>query len=105
MIKFTYNGKEIVCHLSNNNVQIVDSYKIRKSSDMISIIEFVKTEAEKLGFTYVRSNNSWLTEWKAHNYLYDHNIEQARTCSVDLNEDEGKFKLFCYSVLAFMYKE
>ena len=105
MAKFTYNGKSITCNFSKNNVQIVDSYKIRKSNDMISIIELIKAEAEKLGFMYVRSNNSWLTEWKAHNYLYDHNVEQARTCSVDLNEDEGKFKLFCYNILAFMYKE
>lgn len=104
MYKFTYKGQEITCVFSKKNVQVVDSYKVRKPADMTAIIKMIKAEAKKRGLKYKRSNSSWLTEWKAHNYMYDRNIERARTKSVDLNEGEGFFKLLSYSAMARRYK-
>ena len=104
MYKFIYNGQEITCVFSKKNVQVVDSYKVRKPADMSAIIKMIKAEAKKRGLKYKRSNSSWLTEWKAHNYMYDRNIERARTKSVDLNEGEGFIKLLGYAVMACRYK-
>ena len=105
MHKVTYNNQEITCKFSASNVQIVDSYKIKKATDMIAIIKLIKTDAIERGFLYKRSVKSWLTEWKAHNYLYDHNIMQVRAGSVDLNEDENWLRLFGYKILSILYKE
>ena len=104
MYKFTYKEQEITCVFSKKNVQVVDSYKVRKPADMAAIIKIIKAEAKKRDLKYERSNSSWLIEWRAHNYMYDRDIERARTKSVDLNEGEGFFKLLGYLVLACMYK-
>lgn len=104
MYEFIYKNQTVKCKFSVKNVQIVDSYKIRKPADMTAIIKLIKAEAKKRGFKYKRSNSSWLTEWKAHNYMYDRNTERNRTASVDLNENEGFIKRLSYSVMALRYK-
>jgi hypothetical protein len=81
----------------------MQSNKIRKPVDMKEILIIVRAEAEKRGFVYKRSLSSWLTEWKAHNYLSDKNIETERALSVDINEDETLLKRFGYFILALFY--
>lgn len=105
MYTFQYNGMTINVKFSAKNVHIVDSYKIRKVADMKAIIKLIKAEAKRRGLKYRRSDRSWLTEWKAHNYMYDKNIERARTASVDLEENLGFFKSLSYSLLAARYKD
>ena len=104
MYTLTYNGMTIKVKFSAKNVQIVDSYKIRKVADMKAIIKLVKAEAKKRGLKYKRSDSSWLTEWKAHNYMYDKGTERARTASVDLDEGLGFLKSLAYTLLAIKYK-
>jgi hypothetical protein len=100
----TYKNQKITCTITKSNVQVVDSYKIRKAADMKAIIKLLRAEAAKKGFKYKRSESSWLTEWKAHNYMYDRNKERARTRSVDLNEGESRLKLLSYSAMALLYR-
>jgi hypothetical protein len=98
-------GKYVITYtLTKGNVQIRDSYKIRKKADMNGIVKAIKAEAKKLGFTYKRSNSSWVTEWRAHNYMYDKGMERARTAHVDLNENESRAKLLSYSLMSLRYK-
>lgn len=104
MYEFEYKGQEIKVKFSAKNVHIVDSYKIRKPSDMKAIIKLIKAEAVKRGFKYKRSNSSWLTEWEAHNYMYDKNTERERTGSVDLEEGLGFIKKLAYALLAAKYR-
>ena len=104
MYTFEYKGMTITCKFSAKNVQVVDSYKVRKAADMSAIIKLIKAEAKKRGLKYKRSDSSWLTEWKAHNYMYDKGQERSRTRSVDLNENEGTLKLLGYKLLALRYK-
>ena len=104
MYTFQYNGMTINVKFSAKNVQIVDSYKIRKIADMKAIIKLIKAEAKKRGLKYKRSDSSWLIEWKAHNYMYDKKMERARTASVDLEENLGLIKSLSYSLLASRYK-
>ena len=104
MYTLTYNGMTITYKLTKGNIQIVDSYKIRKVADMNAIVKLVRAAALKKGFKYKRSNSSWVTEWKAHNYMYDHKIDRSRSKSVDLNDNESRLKLLSYSVMACRYR-
>ena len=99
-----YGNYTITYTLSKKNIQIVDSYKIRKKADMNSIVAAIRAEAKKEGYTYKRSNSSWVTEWRAHNYMYDKGKERARTRSVDLNENESRLKLVSYSAMSLLYR-
>lgn len=100
-----YGKYEISFTATKNNVKIVNSYKITKKADMDAIVKLIRAEAKKLGFTYSRSNSSWVTEWRAHNYMYDHGIDRARTASVDLSEKESKLKLASYSLMSALYRK
>lgn len=100
-----YGKYEISYSLTNGNVHIVDSYKICKKADMNAIVKLIRTEAVKLGFEYKRSNSSWVTEWRAHDFMYDNGICRARTTSVDLNEGESVFRLVCYSLMSALYRK
>ena len=90
--------------LTKGNIHIVDSYKICKKADMNGIVAAIRAEAKKQGYTYKRTNSSWVTDWRAHNYMYDKKIERARTASVDLNENESRSKLLSYSLMSIRYK-
>ena len=104
MYTFVYENRAINCIISKDNIHIMDSYKVRKSSDMKAILEIIREEATNRGFTYRRSISSWLTEWKAHNTLSARNIETERTLFVDLNEDESIIRRLGYFVLSLFYK-
>ena len=90
--------------LSKKNVHINDSYKIKKRADMNGIVKAIRAAALKQGFKYKRSNSSWVTEWRAHNYMYDRGIERNRTADVDLNENESRLKLLSYTLMSARYK-
>ena len=105
MPKVKYGKYEISYSLTKNNVHIVDSYKITKRADMNAIVKLIRAEALKLGFKYKRSNSSWVTEWRAHNYMYDKRMDRARTGSVDLNENEGRLKLLSYNAMSALYRK
>jgi hypothetical protein len=104
MFVFIHKNKTITCTISKNNIHIMCSNKIKEPADMKEILTLIRAEAEKCGFVYKRSLSSWLTEWKAHNYLSAKNIETFRTSSVDINEDEKLIRRFGYFVLALFYK-
>ena len=100
-----YGKHEISYTLTNGNVHIVDSYKVCKKADMNAIVKRIRAETMKLGFQYKRSNSSWVTEWRAHNYMYDKGIDRARTACVDLNENESRLKLIAYSLMSACYRK
>ena len=100
-----YGKYEISFNATKNNVQIVNSYRVTAKADMNAIVKLIRAEAKKLGFTYSRSNSSWVTEWRAHNYMYDCGVERSRTGSVDLSEKENKLKLASYKVMAALYRK
>lgn len=100
-----YGKHEVTFHLTKGNVQIVNSYKIQKRADMNAIVKLIRAAAQKQGFRYKRSNSSWVTEWRAHNYMYDKRIDRARSTSVDLNDNESRLKLISYNLLSVLYRK
>lgn len=104
MATLKYKNLVINYSASSKNIHIDDSYKIRKSADMSGIVAAIRSEMLKKGIKYKRSNSSWVTEWKAHNYMYDRGQQRSRTADVDLNENESRLKLLSYSLMARRYK-
>lgn len=104
MFNLRYKNKTIIYNMTKENIHIKDSYKIRNVSEMKEILELIGSEALRRCIPYKRSINSWLREWKAHNYLYDMNYEKDRTGSVDLNEDESLIRRIGYFFLALFYR-
>lgn len=100
-----YGKYKISVDLTKKNVHITDSYKIQKRADMNAIVKIIRAEASKLGFKYKRSNTSWVTEWRAHNYMYDKRMNRAKTASVDLNENESRLKLASYNLMSALYRK
>lgn len=104
MAVLNYKNYSIEYTLSKNNVHIVNSYKIKKKAEMNDIVKLIRAEAKKKGFKYKRTDSSWVTEWRAHNYMYDKKMDRSRTGSVDLNENESRLKLLSYSTMSLLYK-
>lgn len=104
MATLNYNNQVINYTITAKNVHIENSYKIRKKADMNAIVKLIRAEAQKKGIKYKRSNSSWVTEWRAHNYMYDKGMERSRTADVDLNENESRWKLLSYSLMSWRYK-
>ena len=97
------NNKKIEYTYSKDNVHIQDSFGITSKEEMITILNAIRLEAAKNGYFYDRDTKSWLTEWRAHNRLYNWGLEEERTGSVDLSESESKIRLFLYPFLAIGY--
>ena len=100
-----YGEHVISFSISKSNVHIVDSYKITKKADQTAIVKLIRAAAAKLGFTYKRSIDSWVTEWRAHNYMYDKGMQRSRTGSVDLDEKASRVVLASYKVMAALYRK
>lgn len=96
--KFTIKGKTVT--VREDNVNIKDSYTIRKRSEMREFLSLLQEAINKYGamtdtvFNH-RTIKSMVDEWVAHNNLYVLHIERERTKSVDLDYPQKK----AYSIL------
>lgn len=94
-------GDVLMVDYSKTNVHVNDSYVISKA-DIADWVNIIKSFGKLYGYTYARSNASWIREWKAHNLLYKWNIEPNRTKDVDLDEGETLFRRICYFLLSIL---
>lgn len=70
--------------ISENNIQIQDSYKISKY-EFDKIINNIKTDLPEHIVSKNRSNRSLKNEWAIHNLLYNIGIARSHTKDVDFN--------------------
>ena len=98
--------RNITFQYNKNNIQIIHSYKIHDRIEMLRILsEIVNYIKENSGIVYKRQIPEWLDEWEAHNLFYDLNLQRERSESVDLNENEDKWKIkYAYPFCAFIYR-
>ena len=96
-----YGDYVIEYYIVEDNVHIVDSHYITDKSDMYEILNDIRERASVQGFEYVRSNESWITEWETHNFLYEIGVACERTGSVDLNEYESWWVLLLYIIISW----
>ena len=77
-------------------VRIVDSTKVKKTSDMLEILRVFRYW---IGYGSKRSLKSWVKEWKAHNRLYRLGLFRSHTRDCDLEENEKIHRLIAYQIL------
>ena len=82
---------QIRVQISDSAIRIYDSYKINDEKDMINILEIIMKNELYAKYNYYRTRESYIKEWKAHNFAYFlTKIKNAK--DVDLNknlEDDG----------------
>lgn len=81
---------------NKNKVTIIDSYKIKEEVYMYSILYMFLM---KTNYRYKRSVDSWVTEWKAHNKLYEKGLFLIHTKDCDLCDNESIFRKIIYKIL------
>ena len=87
----------------NPSVRVCDSYKYGKD-EILKILtelhanEYYKHFCKETG--YSRTFRSQYREWKAHNLLYKFGIFPERTGSVDIDQNEPKWRRFVYAILS-----
>lgn len=81
-----------------NNIRIIDSYKVKLEADMVIILKIFKI---KENYKSKRTVTSWIREWKAHNRLYNLGLFKEHTRDCDLEENEKWYRLLAYQILGF----
>lgn len=94
-ISFSYGG--------NPCIHIKDSYLIKRNKDIKAVLKYIRDldEYKKLKEAgYTRTPKSEFREWKGHNVLYKFGYKRSRTGSVDIDQNEPKWRRFVYAILS-----
>lgn len=88
---------------SNPGIHIKNSYLITKNEDINAVLEYIRglDEYKKLKEAgYTRTTTSEFQEWKGHNVLYKWGILRKNTGSVDIDQNEPKWRKAAYAILS-----
>ncbi|WP_298061702.1 hypothetical protein [uncultured Rikenella sp.] len=88
------NNNIIYCELTNNNISILNSYKIKSKKEMKIFLEVLPL------YTIKRNINSCLNEWVAHNRLYKLGLFKEHTINTDLSKNESILRRIGYYLLS-----
>jgi len=84
--------KDFYVNITDNNVHIHDSYKIKGKWKKLAVIERI-LEIQPDAFK-IRSIRSVLREWRAHNILYRWHIKRDSTMHTDIEiHQKLKYKI------------
>ena len=98
-----YNQYIINVHLTMDNTSIIDSYRVKSISDMISVLKRIRKMCDESYAVHERSIFSMVNEWRVHNLLYSLHIKRDRTGSVDLNIGQNICVKILYTILSILY--
>lgn len=98
-IHYNENDIIIIDNRENEDMIILDSYKIDDANIRNQIIDIILDYTEKYPteIKWQRTKDSLLNEWYVHNVLYDLNLYRDHTEDVDFEnkeEERYKFKIF-----------
>lgn len=99
----SYNNFILRVHISENNVTIFDSFRVKKLDDMKFIIYKLRGGYSSKYAIHKRSVNSIVHEWRVHNLLYSLGIMKNRTKDVDLNINQPWYIKVLYLILSPFY--
>ena len=86
----------------NPCVSIKNSYLVTRNEDIQEVLEYIRSmdEYKKLKDAgYTRTPHSEFQEWKGHNVLYKMGYKRSRTGSVDIDQNEPRWRRFVYAIL------
>lgn len=98
-----YNQYIINVHLTEDNTSIIDSYRVKSISDMVSVLKKIRNTCDNSYAIYKRSIFSMVNEWRVHNLLYFLHIKRNRTGTVDLNINQSIWAKIAYTLLSVFY--
>ena len=78
------------------NLHVKDSYKTTNIDEIEKQVIFYYTHSR---LDLRRSVNSYIEEWFAHNWMYEHGIFKSHTKDVDLDGAESKLRLLGYKII------
>ena len=89
--------------ITNNNIHITDSHKVKARESMKNILNILREYLNdsnitmKTPFDY-RSNNSLIREWITYNNLYRLGLHQDRVKDIDLNYPQKWYVKILYTI-------
>lgn len=93
-------------HASDNDTEIVDSYRIHSIKDMSETLDEIRVQVGSINLNFAinrRTKFGMINEWRVHNLLYSLGIERDRTKSVNLNINQPWYAKLAYFVLSPLY--
>ena len=106
MLSFELNasdGMPLLVQVTDNNVHIMDSYRIKDDREKILFISIIRLGAPEVWAK--RTDESLLAEWKAHNALYRNDKWESHTKDVDLESKQSLFHKIAWFFVNILYKE
>lgn len=94
---------DLKVNIGEYDIQVVDSYKIKKRKDIKKYITELKAEYCSHPVFVNISEKTLISEWCVHNLLYKLNILKSRTKDVDFNSNKSKIEIVLYRLLSIFY--
>ena len=82
---------------SEKVTKVYDSHTY-SDDEIRKAVKIIIRTRKLLGFPVLRSESSYISEWKSHNRLYKIGYQRSRTKDVDLEEEIDKTRDFLYSL-------
>ena len=89
-------------YLSDDEIIIFDSYRVRRIKDMIHIIKILRVLVESKPVNS-RSMFSVICEWRAHNLLYTLGIKRNHTKDVNLELHTKWYMNIIFAIVGLFY--
>lgn len=105
-LSISHNAILLQVHASENDTEIVDSYRIHSIKDMSEILDEIMVQVGSINLNFAinhRTKFGMINEWRVHNLLYCLGIKQDRTKSVNLNTNQPWYAKLAYFVLSPLY--
>lgn len=103
IVYYDLDGTRLECKVNDKCISIVDSYKVTNDEDKKYVIEDLLDAFPY--FKEYRTVKSMIREWKAHNILFQHNIQPDRTKTTDMELKQNWFFKIGYFLISTLFKE
>ena len=97
-----HNDIELEISVSENNVNIKNSFKVKSKKDMYEIIKRIKENNPSNRIVNL-SNFLLVQEWASHNLCYQLGLYKGRTRDVDLDANKPWYIKIVYGIFGFLY--
>ncbi|MCH5166883.1 MAG: hypothetical protein J1F35_03235 [Erysipelotrichales bacterium] len=101
MKEFVYNDKLYKYSCSKEIWVIYNSCEIKSKKDINKILTEISENNE---LPSGRTIKDMVSEWAAHNLLYNLHLFRTHTNTVDLEKNQSKILKFLYKILSLFYK-
>lgn len=90
----------------NPCIHIENSHNVKERATMEILLDYIHSTEDykkllEAGFT--RTKGSQLREWIGHNFLYNVGYKGDQTGSVDIDQNEPKWRRFLYAIFSIFY--